>query len=188
MKKFTDYGFIALLGLVSWNLSAIASSETSFVTAAPVVDASSILRFSEVVPGLYRGARPEYRGVQELAGMGIKTIINLENDRYAPGKEKKAADRLRLVTYASPMNAYRRPSDAQVDSILKMMQEKSAYPIFIHCHHGQDRTGLLVGLYRIEVQKWSPEAAYKEMLSIGFHPELKELDQYFRDRTGYSGP
>ena len=52
MKKFTDYGFIALLGLVSWNLSAIASSETSFVTAAPVVDASSILRFSEVVPGL----------------------------------------------------------------------------------------------------------------------------------------
>ncbi len=187
MKKGFSVQLFSLI-LVLGGMPGVSHADRSDLAISSSNSADSILRFSEVVAGLFRGARPEYQGVIELSSKGIKTIINLENESRYADPEKKQADKLGMTTFSSPMNAYRRPNDAQVNSILKVMQDPSAFPIFIHCHHGQDRTGLMVGLYRVEVQKWSPEAAYKEMLSIGFHPDLKELDQYFRDRTGYRGP
>jgi hypothetical protein len=37
--------------------------------------------FSDVSPGIYRGGRPDQPGVQEaLVKLGVKTIIDLEND------------------------------------------------------------------------------------------------------------
>ena len=80
-----------------------------------------------------------------------------------------------------------RPSDVQINQILSALADTNNFPIFIHCHHGQDRTGLIIGLYRVEAQGWAPAKAYQEMLVNGFHPNLAGLDKYFRDRTGYSG-
>ncbi len=42
-----------------------------------------------------------------------------------------------------------------------------------------------MGLYRVEVEGWSPEKAYEEMLKLGFHAKFKALDDYFRIRTGF---
>jgi len=47
--------------------------------------------------------------------------------------------------------------------------------VFVHCTHGQDRTGVVVGAYRVLSQGWTKEAAYKEMLDNGFHPLLRGL-------------
>ena len=46
---------------------------------------------------------------------------------------------------------------------------------FIHCTHGHDRTGLVVGCYRVLKQGWTKNDAYAEMLQHGFHPELLGL-------------
>lgn len=51
---------------------------------------------------------------------------------------------------------------------------------FIHCEHGQDRTGLVVALYRIQ-QGWTREEARKEMLARGFHTILLGLDKAWED-------
>ena len=75
------------------------------------------------------------------------------------------------------------PKDADVEKIISLLTDQSQAPLFIHCTHGQDRTGLIMGLYRIFVDKWSSGNAYDEMLKIGFHPEFFALDHYFKSKT-----
>lgn len=45
----------------------------------------------------------------------------------------------------------------------------------VHCTHGQDRTGFIIGEYRVRVDHWSPAEAYAEMLAHHFHAELLGL-------------
>lgn len=42
----------------------------------------------------------------------------------------------------------------------------------VHCTHGQDRTGLVIGEHRVLHDGWSKRHAYGEMLSHHFHPEI----------------
>jgi protein tyrosine/serine phosphatase len=50
----------------------------------------------------------------------------------------------------------------------------------VHCTHGQDRTGLIIGLYRLN-EGWTKDAAYKEMLVHHFHSSLHGLHEYWEN-------
>jgi protein-tyrosine phosphatase len=39
--------------------------------------------------------------------------------------------------------------------------------VFVHCKRGADRTGAVVGLYRVLRQDWSVDRAYDEARAIG---------------------
>lgn len=45
----------------------------------------------------------------------------------------------------------------------------------VHCTHGQDRTGLVVGIHRVEHDGWSKDLAFREMLKNHFHWALVGL-------------
>jgi protein tyrosine/serine phosphatase len=47
---------------------------------------------------------------------------------------------------------------------------------YVHCEHGQDRTGLVVAAYRVLHDGWTTDAARAEALSYGYHVELPGLD------------
>lgn len=47
----------------------------------------------------------------------------------------------------------------------------------VHCSAGHDRTGEVVGEYRVDDDGWTKDAAYKEMLARGYHPELHGLHE-----------
>ena len=49
---------------------------------------------------------------------------------------------------------------------------------YVHCEHGQDRTGLMVANYRIK-NGMSKKDAEKEMLDDGFHKSLLGLWEAF---------
>jgi protein tyrosine/serine phosphatase len=72
-----------------------------------------------------------------------------------------------------------------VNQIEAIMADHARRPIFVHCQHGEDRTGLIVGLYRVETEHWSPAAAYREMIAKGFHKILFFLNHYYEERTGW---
>jgi tyrosine-protein phosphatase SIW14 len=174
---------------ITWTVLAVAtfalltgSSELS-AAAGP---AGGIPEFHNVTDQIYRGGRPYQTGLRYVASLNVKLDIDLEDDSSAIRSEEANAQRLGLEFMSEPMNAGRRPDDAQVDRILAKLQDPGSFPIFIHCKHGQDRTGLIIGLYRVLVEKWTPQKAYQEMLDIGFHPEYRALDDYFKDRTGYN--
>ena len=47
----------------------------------------------------------------------------------------------------------------------------------VHCTHGQDRTGEVVGEFRVDDDGWTKQAAYSEMLAHHYHPELHGLHE-----------
>lgn len=40
-------------------------------------------------------------------------------------------------------------------------------PVYLYCDHGRDRTGYVVGLYRLRVQHWPLEAVERELEHYG---------------------
>lgn len=51
---------------------------------------------------------------------------------------------------------------------------------YIHCVHGQDRTGLVIAMLRVILDGWSPERAWQEMLDRGYHAGFIGLDLEWR--------
>ncbi len=155
-------------------------TEFSFQDPGNVID-----EFHAVSPGIYRGAVPGVNGLQALAKFGVKTIINLKTN-FTGDDERRIAESLGMQYVAKPMVPFLRPQDRDMAEILRILADGSQHPVFVHCRHGQDRTGLVIGLYRVFVENWSPAAAYDEMLRYNFHPELSALQSYFEEKTDWS--
>jgi len=182
-SRIRKFGFLLSLVFVlgSTNFLAAASADSRDSYNGAVY--SDIPNFKSATDEITRGGRPTYSGVRKLSEMGVRTVINLENDSDAIRKDQAYAEKFGIDYYSFPMSWMKEPKDATIDEILQLLQDESAYPIFIHCKHGQDRTGLLIGLYRVFVQNWTADAAYQEMLDLGFHPRLWALDRYFKKAT-----
>ena len=52
----------------------------------------------------------------------------------------------------------------------------------LHCHHGADRTGLVIAMYRIIYQGWTKDAALDELLhgGYGYHAMWKNIPSYIK--------
>lgn len=147
--------------------------------------AEDLPRFREISQGLYRSGRPTKAGLERAhEDYGIRTIINLENSSYNIRRERGWAEDLDIRFYSLPMNASQTPRDETVNEALRLMADESNHPLLIHCKRGRDRTGLIVGLYRVEHEGVAAEDAYEEMKDLGFTTSLYKLDNYFKERTG----
>ena len=138
-----------------------------------------------MTPDIFRGGRPSNADLDELKRQGIRTIINLEDVASAVKDEQKYVKGLGLNFITSPMSWMSSPSDQQVDDLLDALSNNAHFPIFLHCKHGRDRTGMMIGLYRVLIEGWTPKDAYVEMKDLGFRTYLYALDSYFKERSGY---
>jgi tyrosine-protein phosphatase SIW14 len=146
---------------------------------------ADLKRFVHVAPGIFRADQPDTQeDYQTLKDLGVKTIINLRNESSWQKKEAKIASAMGFEYRRYPMNAWQYPSDKYVNAILDDLTNPNLQPVFVHCQHGKDRTGLIVGLYRVRFEKWKPSDAYAEMRSLGFDPKNVPLWIYFRNKTG----
>ena len=143
-------------------------------------------RFYEVVKNkIFRSAQPSDHGLQELPAKGIKTVLDLRNeDPQQIASEGQKVKALGMNFISIPLSGFFAPSEQNMNRIQELMHDESLQPMLIHCQHGQDRTGLVVGLYRVFTEHVSPQAAKKEMLQYGFHTLLVGLNHYFEEHTG----
>lgn len=141
----------------------------------------SISRFFQVNSELYRGGQPQtVQDLECLKTVGIKTVISLIiEDPKRIAWERELVSVLGMEFYSFPMTGILPPSDHQVSRIFKTLLDSNQFPIYIHCMQGKDRTGLIIGLYRVWVDGWAPQAAWEEMRSIGFDPKFVGLTSYF---------
>jgi protein-tyrosine phosphatase len=68
-------------------------------------------------------------------------------------------------------------SGTSIRKYLEVMNNPENLPVFIHCERGADRTGAMVGFYRMAVQGWDAARAFKEAREIGmrwWYAGLKE--------------
>jgi uncharacterized protein (TIGR01244 family) len=126
---------------------------------------TGVANFAMVDDGLYRGGQPSFDGVQQLKAKGVRTVIDLRDDRNP--SEKMWVEEAGIAYVNIPSNASRVDPE-KIATFLKEVDEAQK-PIFVHCYHGRDRTGLEVAVYRMVEQGWPREAALKELYAHGYH-------------------
>lgn len=132
--------------------------------------------FGRVDDGLYRGGQPSEQGFSELKQMGIKTVISLK----VFGSDRKYLVPLDMQYEHISFKNYH-PEDEDVMKFLKIVTEPSNRPVFLHCHEGTDRTGMMVAVYRIVVEGWTKERALAEMKAFGFNEIWGSLENYIEE-------
>jgi len=63
---------------------------------------------------------------------------------------------------------------------LSAMTDPANQPVFVHCSRGTDRTGVVMAVYRMEVDGWSEAEAEAEMEAFGFHEIWSQLKEFVR--------
>ncbi len=140
-----------------------------------------------VAPGVYRGAAPSQQGYETLSRMGMRTVINLRSDN----DEKKAVESHGMRSLGLPMSAYGAVEAGTVRRAVALMADPANRPVYVHCLQGRDRTGVVVAVYRVEVDGWSPNEAEEEMRAFGFHDvwfRMKEFVRRYRSGRGGDVP
>lgn len=130
---------------------------------------SSIRNFHEVTPFLYRGGQPGREGYKALAEAGVKTIISFRWGKKIVKTEMEAVQSLGMTFISMPLCYWKTPNVNDCEQFLKIVDDDKNWPVFVHCFHGSDRTGLLVAVFRLTRQQWKVDDAYKEMKECGFH-------------------
>jgi tyrosine-protein phosphatase SIW14 len=148
--------------------------------------------FHRVGERLYRGGQPKPGGFARLRLLGVKTVVNLRDDdehARAEGEEARAAG---LSYYNVPLGRLGRPSDAEVERVLQLIDAPENRPVFVHCHRGADRTGVVVAIYRMTHDGWTAERAQEEANRFGMRRwqlgKKDYINDFYRDHLGGATP
>ncbi len=128
---------------------------------------SELPNFHQVNAQVYRGGQPKAGGLEKLKAMGIRTILNLRGEDDHSRAEGDAAQRLGLRYYSISLPGFSNPKDEEVDRVLDIINAHENQPVFVHCHHGKDRTGTIIASYRISHDGWNAEQAKAEAKRYG---------------------
>lgn len=191
-----DFGKILTAGVSVFILLAFAGA--AIVPAEMPHDLkkdveNAIPAFAEVEPGIYRSSAIPEDVFPFLKAYGIRTIINFDDRAEVAGPEAQKLSYFGIKTYNLPWKSPETPSDEVVNESLSLLADKTLQPVLIHCGNGKDRTGLMVALYRVTAEKWTPDQAYAEMKTNGFrefsYGHLKNyLYDYAYKNFGYEKP
>ncbi len=161
--------FLPLLapGLVTSGLAATAEPLSEPLRPhcwAQPLEVAGVPNCYRVTSGLLRGGQPSAEGLANLQSQGVRSVINLRyyhSDRFALCGSG-------MNYFPLGMKAWRRPRLKAMVRFLRLVSDPAHQPVFIHCQHGADRTGLMCAIYRMVICGWQREAAVAEMLQGGF--------------------
>lgn len=182
-------------------LTLLCNEVPAFAGNVPT-ELPGLLNFHEVHPYLYRGGGPSEKSMHDLKDKGVKTIIDLrspsegkpkaqrtkEDDPIQPKEEKALAHELGIKYVSMTMDSHA-PTKAQVHTFIDAVEkaEKGGGPVYLHCAHGSDRTGCLVGIWRVTHENWDYDQAFQEMKKYFFTTKFTNLSgavkQYADDKS-----
>lgn len=195
-----------------WLVLALALLSSPLSFALDLSKASgNIRKFRSITPAIYAGGNPVNRakgneGLDALYDLGIAVNINLQGgdidrsvigwfaSRLQKGEfpaaiefEREYLESRGVQFFNFPLNSHAPKTAAEDDGIRAalalMAQATPKFPVYVHCEHGADRTGLLIALYRVIHQGWTREEANREWVRSGHTVASKtitwHLDAYF---------
>ena len=139
------------------------------VLALPVLAGSfppGLENFQQVNDHIFRGAQPSNDGFKSLAKLGVKTILDLRESGARAVAESKMVEGLGMRYINIPLDGFRPPTAEQLEKVLKLFQDASIGPVFVHCRRGADRTGTVIAVYRIGHDHWDNQKALAEAKSF----------------------
>lgn len=156
-----------------------ANGQTAEMKAGSATTKVRIDNFGRIDANYYRGAQPKGHDYQDLAALGVKTVISLTDGDQQPG-EREMVEQAGMKFVHIPMKTQAAPAPEQVRQFLSLVNNAASQPVFVHCVGGKHRTGVMTAVYRMTDDHWSPDQAFKEMKQYKFgfdflHPELKKF-------------
>ena len=124
--------------------------------------------FGRVTPTLYRGGQPTLEGLRQLRALGVEIVINLRNEQNEIETERREVEERGLQYISMPWNASYPPDSRAVRSFVELIQANPGKKVFVHCWAGRDRTGVMIAVFRIAMQGWTPARALDEMEAFGY--------------------
>ncbi|MBX3278803.1 MAG: tyrosine-protein phosphatase [Acidobacteria bacterium] len=147
--------------------------------------AVDIENFGKVNDHFYRGAQPKGRNYEQLAALGVKTIVDLRDDADRDARTNTERAGLRYINL--PMKEKSYPRAETTTRFLETVNDQANWPVYVHCAGGRHRTGAMTAVYRMSVDGWNIDQAYKEMKQFDFytswgHGGFKDyVYDYYRD-------
>lgn len=124
-----------------------------------------------VAGGLYRSGDIERVGLATLAHLHIERVICLKNsdDRIDVETEKGWLEDIGVEFIWYPLNQNGRFSYSDIKKIPTVLEmiESASTRVLVHCHHGSDRTGVVIACWRIKHKGWTADRAIAEMRKYG---------------------
>lgn len=132
-----------------------------------------------ISPGEYRGGQPlDSNAWVYIFSLGVSNVVKLNLESEGSDAPARA---LGMTVNYYPIDTLHqtvlKPSAVLVSNAVAVIRPGT----YVHCEHGEDRTGLIVGCKRVWVDQWRKEAAREEMLKDGFHKELHGLNDFWED-------
>lgn len=126
---------------------------------------------------LWRGGQPTSDGFQWLYAQGVRHVVKLNEE--SEGTDV-AAEALGMNVVYVPITLYQQVLEQPTkDQIERAVAAVGEYGTFVHCEHGQDRTGLVIGVWRVRSGFTPKNLARVEMDDHGFHWQLLGLSLYW---------
>jgi protein-tyrosine phosphatase family protein len=166
--------------LRSYRIEAIGLLVAVGVLLAGASTALADLHLRRLTPNISYGKPPktdaDYANLQK---QGIRTVVDVR--KFLRRKMYREQQRLaaRGIAYVQVATGFRPQRTGDIERAYRVLVNSGLYPVYMHCNLGKDRSSLLVGLYRVRAQGWSPQAAYAEMRSNRFSWWLRKLRLYF---------
>jgi len=140
-----------------------------FVASAGAAYANvAIDNFGRVNDRYYRGAQPAGRDYDDLAALGVKTVIDLTDDGDA--NESGLTARAGMKFFRIPLTTHAQPSAQAVSQFLALVNDPANQPVYVHCQGGRHRTGVMTAVYRMSHDGWTADRAFAEMQNYKFGP------------------
>ena len=142
--------------------------------------AAELRNLHRVDEHIYRGKQPGRSDFQELADMGIRTVLDLRGGRIHKPRERNSVESAGMQYVSIRLSGIWEPKDRQIAQALNVLEDPKRWPVFIHCWRGDDRIGMVIACYRIQHDHWTNQQALEEANRLGLHRFEMLIRRYIR--------
>ena len=170
------YPVAAVMLLSAVTVAVTAQETTNRPTGwAQKVAVAGVENCFQVTTNLYRGAQPTEEGMAHLQALGVRFVVSL--------RMLHSDGHILHGTGLKTMNLGMVPWRANPDDVVRFLKaatDTNNLPLFVHCEHGADRTGVMCAMYRVVVCNWTKQEAIAEMENGGFHFSWNTLASFIQ--------
>jgi uncharacterized protein (TIGR01244 family) len=145
-------------------------------SASAPQDVPPIRNFLQVTPQFCTGGQPRPEHFAKLKADGVKAVLNLRTAGEHRADEEQAAVEKAGMKYFNIPVVYTAPTDEQADEFLRITDEPSNRPMFMHCT-AAIRVGAFWLIRRVMRDGMTFDAALEEARKVGLNnaPHLEDF-------------
>jgi protein tyrosine phosphatase (PTP) superfamily phosphohydrolase (DUF442 family) len=178
MNRFEKY----LFGIGTLFAGAALCFHLAGCASTSAKDGASVKASTNGIPNLrlveksiYRGGQPDLAGWKWLKSAGVSNVVKLNEQDEASDKQAVA---LGMKLNYFPIDTMQQLITGPDPVAMSNAVARIGPGTYVHCEHGEDRTGEAVGFYRLK-EGTNAAAAWSEMVKNGFHPALLGLTRFW---------